>query len=94
MVGFISGMIDSDGEVRIKNGIVRISNTDTILVKKLLKYFKALGIRVKLEKYAYKNHKNWSDLYKITVPIKFINCSNNSVKIKRLKHFTQRSGNL
>jgi LAGLIDADG-like domain len=92
MIGFISGMIDSDGEVILRNKTTRISNTNKKLIRKLIKYFKNLEIKVTVQKIAYKD-KNWMDLYRILVPERFIKADNNSIKVKRM-HFIQRSGNL
>ncbi|MEM5773114.1 MAG: LAGLIDADG family homing endonuclease [Candidatus Aenigmatarchaeota archaeon] len=82
-IGFISGLIDSEGDVR--NSSIRIKNTNKQLMNKVRKFLSNIGLYANISCFKWRK-KRWSNIYSISIPIKFINIDNNSIKIKRIKH--------
>jgi len=81
-LGFISGLIDAEGDI-ISKKWVRISNTNKNLINKVKRILKNLNINYRVKKIKQKQ-KNWSVVYRIYVPIeKLINMKSNSIKIRR-----------
>jgi len=82
-LGYISGIIDSEGYVNRIKRYIQITNTNGKLVKKVQTYLRAFGIESKITKKC-KCVKDKLQRYSLYVPIKFLKTKNNSMKIKRM----------
>jgi len=82
-LGYISGIIDSEGYVNQIKRYIQITNTNRKLVKKVQTYLRAFGIESKITKKC-KCMKDKLQRYSLYVPIKFLKTKNNSMKIKRM----------
>ena len=82
-LGYISGIIDSEGYVNQIKRYIQITNTNKKLVKKVRAYLMALGIESKITKKC-KCMKDKLQRYSLYVPMKFLKTKNNSMKIKRI----------
>jgi len=76
-IGFVSGLIDADGEVVPKKHL-KVVNTDKKLMLKAKEILEELGLNPKMNVRNYEN-KNWSPLFTMYVPVDFIRYAN-SVK--------------
>jgi hypothetical protein len=79
-IGFISGMIDAEGNVNSKKSFIKVANTDRKLLLKVKRYLCDLGIKSTLSTRKYSD-KNWSDLHSLNISNAFINIKNNSLKV-------------
>jgi intein/homing endonuclease len=81
-LGYISGIIDSEGYVNRIKRFIQIINTDEKLMKKVQNYLKTLNIDSRITKKS-KCRKDKLQRYSLYVPVKFLNTKNISMKIKR-----------
>ena len=82
-LGFISGLVDSDGYVNLKKSTIQIINKNVKLLQKCRKILKKLDIDSNLvKKFKYFDDKN--QIYYLSISIKF----------KRLKHISKKAGRL
>jgi intein/homing endonuclease len=83
-LGYISGIIDSEGYVNKIKRFIQITNTDKTLMEKVQSYLKTFGIESKITKKC-KCVKDKLQRYSLYVPIKFLKTENNSMKIQRME---------
>ncbi|MGC9058833.1 MAG: LAGLIDADG family homing endonuclease [Candidatus Aenigmatarchaeota archaeon] len=82
-LGFISGIIDSDGYVNQAKRYIQITNTNKKLMEKIQIYLRTFNIESKITKKS-RGMKDKLQRYSLYVPIKFLKIKNNSRKIKRM----------
>lgn len=83
-LGFVSGMIDAEGNIDTKKRFIRLSNINKKLIQRVEEYLFELGINCRTNRSTSPRKRGWSDIYIIYVPLNFINIQNNSIKVKRL----------
>jgi hypothetical protein len=79
-IGFVSGIIDAEGNVNSKKSFIKVVNTDKELITKTERYLRDLGVKSTLSVRKYLN-KDWSDLHSLNISNAFINIKNNSLKV-------------
>lgn len=80
-IGFISGLIDSDGYINLKKSTISIMNTDLTLLKKVVKFLRSMNIPSKLSKRVF-SRKDKKISYRLNI----------SVRFKNLKHISKKAG--
>jgi len=83
-LGYISGIIDSEGYVNQIKHYIQIINTNRKLMEKVQSYLRMFDIESKITKKC-KCMKDKLQRYSLYVPIKFLKTENNSMKIQRMK---------
>ena len=80
-IGFMSGLIDSDGYVNFKKSTIQIINTNKKLLDKCREILYKFGIKANIKKRNI-SLKDKKHSYFLSIPVKF----------KRLKHFSIKAG--
>jgi hypothetical protein len=79
-VGFISGIIDAEGNVSHKKSHIIVVNTKKELLARVKTYLSGLGISSTLTIKKCFNQK-WSKLYVLNISYEYINIKSNSLKV-------------
>ncbi len=82
-LGFVSGLIDSEGHVDKKKSYILIINTNKDILDKCEKFLREIEIGVSISKRK-KSAKDKLESYRMYISVKFKNHSNLSIKTKRL----------
>lgn len=80
-IGFVSGMIDSEGYVNPNKRMIRVCNTDKELLLLMCKFLRFLGINYSLKKKK-RGIKDKIQQYVVSISIRF----------KKLNHVSQKAG--
>lgn len=82
-LGFVSGLIDSEGHVNKKKSYIMIVNTNEDILDKCKKFLEEIGIESSINK-RLQSRKDKLDSYRMYVSVKFKRLKNLSIKTKRL----------
>ena len=83
-LGFVSGLIDSEGHVNKKKSYILIVNTNKDILDKCKKFLGKIGIESSISK-RLQSRKDKLDSYRMYVSVKFKRLKNLSIKTKRLQ---------
>ncbi len=79
-IGFISGLIDSDGYVNMKKRYIQVQNTNPDIMVLLRKKLSLIGLKSEIKKRK-KSRKDRKDSLRLYIPFKFMETNNISIKL-------------
>ncbi len=89
MIGYVSGLIDSEGYVNLPKSTIVITNTDLKILNRCKDYLEILGLKTEIKERVM-SRKDKKKSYKLHVPVAFISINMNSLKLNRRKSGSQR----